>query len=1449
MLAALVLLGAPLTVAAQQRGIPEAGARRVGHAGAAEYLAAEHTPIRGSVRAGALVCIPGDPRCPPPDVTITPSDGTFSSAVQTVTVNWCGHAPLDNTSRQITLNGVDVTANFSYSTSVQSGCSSHATSTGSVTLATGGNTLTAYIEDNISQSGSSQVYYTFAGSAEGVTINLAPHNGTNRDVSLCVANCFDQVVSYSTPSYRSLDQDRSLTIMYRSSQATPISTVTLDVVDTAAGKTASLLSLTILDGNGAVVTQLNGRLETFFANQPAQTLRIAGQFDASGLTSGAYMYSAAVKSYYTDGTSRTTTRPVRVLVINERSSPYGAGWSVAGLQRVYPEPSGYGVAIVDGMGSMQYFSGPCTGNPCTYTSPAGDYTTVQRTSAGGWTRRAPDGTTVTFDASGYATSVADRFANTTSYAYNGARLNTVTDPVGQVTYVSPSSGSYTITAPSSRVSTVTLDGANRVTDIQDPAGGHPFTAPLFDMSGYLMSQWSDRRGGMWSAGYDNNGHAGTQTTPTIMADGVSQRLQTRGQHVDFQTTGSGTGAGTSSSPYTATLAANVTATTTDARNNTTRYVVDAFLAPTRITDALGRVTTIARDGASRVTNVTTPSGHSVTTTWSGPNAISIVDNTTGRTINYQYDSRYNLLANVSGHTASVVNYLNAAGTLVDSTKTGGALATKIKYDSRGRDTLLSDPEGHTTRKIYGAGVWNNIASVEVGVGHKTSYAYDNAGLVATTTDALNNTSRVSYDVLNRTRVTVGPRGDSTSFEYDSLYLWRVTDARHQTYRYDRNALGWVETFTDPGSRTTTTTYDPNGNPRSQTNRRGQTVTTSYDAVNRPLQLGTDPQRTTTFTYDVGDRWMTATNGASTDTIGLDVAGRRIVEIARRPGLTLRMADTSTYDEEGSLGVRTSLQWDAIGHFVRYHYDAAYQLTSLLTGGWYTTLGSNNDRMASTIGYPSGATQSNGFSSDHSRTQTTFSPAGGALDRAFQVATHEDSLGRVTTRFHYADTSRVYSYDEAGQLTGYYDQILGQRTCIRDVDKGFTCDYFNQTILGGETYSYDLVGNRTDGGATIDAGNRLRSFQGFSLSYDADGNLVRKIKSGVADDSLEWNALGELTRVLRSGAVVAEFTYDGFGRRVTKIAGGAVTQYQWDDDQVIAERDGSGNYIAEYAFYPGVDKPHSVTTSAGTFTMASEAPGNVIGLWPYEGSTVSAQYAYKPFGAMERNDQTVTNSLRFQARPYDQETGLYYYRARYYDPTLARFISEDPIGLAGGVNPYVFVGNDPINDTDPTGLDSEIDDGWDGSWETLLDMLRTYPTGPQEPGSESPQQDPNRKPLPACMVKFLKRYYPHSQVDRVVLLNGSPPGFGNNSVTFGYTINLASPAVFQNPASDPFHIFHEYTHVRQYEAGTLSVAGYLADWARVGFVKDSIPSEIQADRNAAILADVFVRTPEGRSCKQ
>jgi hypothetical protein len=114
-----------------------------------------------------------------------------------------------------------------------------------------------------------------------------------------------------------------------------------------------------------------------------------------------------------------------------------------------------------------------------------------------------------------------------------------------------------------------------------------------------------------------------------------------------------------------------------------------------------------------------------------------------------------------------------------------------------------------------------------------------------------------------------------------------------------------------------------------------------------------------------------------------------------------------------------------------------------------------------------------------------------------------------------------------------------------------------------------------------------------------------------------------------------------------------------------------------------------------------------------------------------------------------------------------------------------------------------------------------------------------------MRAFLSRYYPQSNVAAVRIHNGSPFGFTGNSVTLGHTIYLAGGSAFDNPVAHAFHIFHEYTHVRQYEAGS-NVGDFVSGYVTSGG-HDSSPLEAQADANAAVLRDAFAHSPEARTC--
>jgi RHS repeat-associated protein len=143
---------------------------------------------------------------------------------------------------------------------------------------------------------------------------------------------------------------------------------------------------------------------------------------------------------------------------------------------------------------------------------------------------------------------------------------------------------------------------------------------------------------------------------------------------------------------------------------------------------------------------------------------------------------------------------------------------------------------------------------------------------------------------------------------------------------------------------------------------------------------------------------------------------------------------------------------------------------------------------------------------------------------------------------------------------------------------------------------------------------------------------------------------------------------------------------------VAEVDqATGSVKRLYSYYPGVDAPHSMVEGGKTYYYLTEpGAGSVVGLIDSTG-VLKNSYRYAPYGLLEDSTEAVVNPLRYTAREYDAETQLYYYRARYYDPTLARFISEDPAGQSAGTNQYAYAMDDPSNRRDPMGLAPWDDD--------------------------------------------------------------------------------------------------------------------------------------------------------------
>ncbi len=168
---------------------------------------------------------------------------------------------------------------------------------------------------------------------------------------------------------------------------------------------------------------------------------------------------------------------------------------------------------------------------------------------------------------------------------------------------------------------------------------------------------------------------------------------------------------------------------------------------------------------------------------------------------------------------------------------------------------------------------------------------------------------------------------------------------------------------------------------------------------------------------------------------------------------------------------------------------------------------------------------------------------------------------------------------------------------------------------------------------------------------------------------------------------ANYKYDPFGRRIEKNVNGVITRYVYDREDILFELDGSGNIITEYVHGPGIDEPIAMLRNNQTYYYHADGLGSIIAITNSAGQVVQ-RYEYDSFGNITyQQDPNFLQPYTYTGREYDNESGLYYYRARYYDAKVGRFISEDPIGLEGGINAYRYVGNNPVNFVDPEGLTS------------------------------------------------------------------------------------------------------------------------------------------------------------------
>jgi len=642
--------------------------------------------------------------------------------------------------------------------------------------------------------------------------------------------------------------------------------------------------------------------------------------------------------------------------------------------------------------------------------------------------------------------------------------------------------------------------------------------------------------------------------------------------------------------------------------------------------------------------------------------------------------------------------------------------TTNTYNARGQLLTTTNPKGETTTYTYDTnGYLVAIDGPLPGTNDTLTATYDSFGRTRTKTDESGYTIVMSYDALDRiTNITfpdatfhqftynrLDPSaiqdraGRQTLLEHNSMRdLVKRTDPLNRVTRFEWCRCGNIKSLTDPMGRTTQWHTDVQGRLTAKEYGDGSKVSYFYENASGRLRQVVDeklqikqfsyhrdnalrsihylnafvPTPAVTFSYDPDySRRDSMTDGMGTThynyapitavpTLGAgqllsidgplpnDTVTYQYDELGRQVLTAIDgVASLMTHDQAGRLVSETN----ALGTFTNV-YDAASARLLLQT-------------------FPNGQRVERGY-------------AGNLQDRALQRITHMTGATPISEFLYDRDIARrrinTWSQQTGASPPGLYAAAYddaGQLLSVSVTNSG--------NLLNQFAYTYDPVGNRL-------------SEQVGNSNYAATYNALNQISTTTAPGNSrtnEWDAEGRLAAVT-AGPLRTEFAYDGLGRLISlrQLTNGSEISFRrfvWCDDEICQERDASGTVTKRF-FAQGVKV--ETGTNAGNFFYTRDHLGSIRELLDSAGN-VRARYAYDPYGRRTRLTGDLEADFGFTGLFQVNETGLSLARFRIFDANLGRWLSRDPLRQAEqkeGPNLYTYVGNDPLNKTDPLGLQAE-----------------------------------------------------------------------------------------------------------------------------------------------------------------
>ncbi|WP_395611387.1 RHS repeat-associated core domain-containing protein [Pseudomonas sp. B22129] len=609
---------------------------------------------------------------------------------------------------------------------------------------------------------------------------------------------------------------------------------------------------------------------------------------------------------------------------------------------------------------------------------------------------------------------------------------------------------------------------------------------------------------------------------------------------------------------------------------------------------------------------------------------------------------------------------NERGQLVEEQLPNGGVK-RYRYDDLGRQVAREDEYGALTQ--YQLDSVGRLIRIVLPDGGTREYSYNPYGKITAERDELGHVTRYEYgDGLHLISRRINADGTQVKYRYDNarLLLTEIENEVGEVYGLHYHPNGLIQQETGFDGQRTAYVYDLNGNLQEKTEHGddGSQLITRYtrDHAGRLVRKTLPDGKTVDYTYDRQGNLLGVNDG--------------------------HWALAYEYDSQNRLTAEHQ-GWGTL----RYGYDACGQLKNLRLP--------DNNRL----------TFNHGKGGDLSTVELNGTPLTSHLFKAGRERQRQQ--GQLISHYGYDEQNRLhahavtqqrddiyqrhYDYDKTGNLSRVFDTRKGEHHYRYDPLARLTRVDHSQDEQ--ERFGHDPAGNllmQDRPGPDIVAGNRLAIQGDHHYDYDAFGNLIRERRGREHRLITEYryDCQHQLIGITQPDGQTASYCYDPFGRRISKTVDDITTEFFWQGDKLIAEHhaDRHRSYIYEpdsfrplvllEGFGPKETKPyHYQLDHLGTPQELTAPSGEIV--W-------SAHY--KAYGKISRLDVgKIDNPLRFQGQYSDPESGLHYNRHRYYNPDLGRYLTPDPVKLAGGINAYRYVPN-PTGWVDPLGLSTSCPGG-------------------------------------------------------------------------------------------------------------------------------------------------------------